>query len=69
MVWEVIPETSQPGVVPSIKNGQLVVGDQWISTVVHAAACYSPDHGINSQRIRRAGQVFKSPYGPITCVD
>jgi len=42
---------------------------QWVYAVVHAAACYSPDYGTNSPRIRRNGQVFGSPYGPIVCVD
>lgn len=53
----------------ALEHARAATDAQWLSTVMHTAACYSPDHGINSPRIRRAGQVFKSPYGPIPCVD
>ena len=52
----------------ALKHASIATDEQWVGAVLHAAACYSPDHGINGPRIRRSGQVFKSPYGPIPCV-
>lgn len=65
MVWEVIPETSQPGVVPSIKNGQLVVGDQWISTVGAYATPLIIECEISPEAPLGTGECFAIRFVPV----
>ncbi|HSI01170.1 MAG TPA: hypothetical protein VLA02_11250 [Reyranella sp.] len=53
----------------ALKYADAATDAQWVSVVVHAAACYSPDHGTNSPPIRRNGKMFGWPYGPIACAN
>lgn len=65
MVWEAIPESNQPGLVPSVKNGQLVVGDQWISTMSAYATPLIIECEISPEAPLGTGEGFAIRFVPV----